>query len=88
MHPRTLQRPPSPQIDIDQPAKPHIIRRTRITPVLRQTDIPALYRIGMNIIQFFPHHRFVKDHFGVNAFLPELILPVDLVRPFGKSQTL
>lgn len=45
----------------------------------RQIHIAPLHRIGMNIIQLFPYHRFAKNQLGMQAFLPKLKLPVMLV---------
>jgi len=47
--------------------------------MLRQIDVSALYWIGMDLIELFLHHDFVKYQFGMNALLPKLIAPVLLV---------
>ncbi len=57
---KTFQRPLSPNIYLQQSLLPRRITRTRITPMFRQVDITALYRIGMDIIELLPHHGLAK----------------------------
>jgi len=56
--------------------------------VLRQVHIPSLHRIVVDVVEFLAHHRFAVDHFRVRAFLPQLIHPILLVRPFAEAQSL
>ena len=84
---RALQRPISkPAINIDQPRLAKIAARTRITPVLRQIHIAPLDRIAVDVVELLPHNRLAEDHFGMASLLPELILPIQLVRLPGETQ--
>ena len=88
MQPGTLQRPISsrPGVNPDQPRLAEVIPRTRIPPVLGDVHVSPLHRVPVDIVQLFPHHRLAEDHLRMGAFLPELVFPVSLVRPFRESQ--
>ena len=88
MQPGTLQRPVSlrPGVNPDQARLAEVIPRTRIPPVLGAVHIPPLHRVPVDIVQLFPHHSLAEDHLRMGAFLPKLVFPVALVRPFRESQ--
>jgi hypothetical protein len=56
--------------------------------MLRQVHVTAFNRVCVDVVQFFPHHRFVQNQFGMHTFLPELIFAILFMRRFGKAQPL
>lgn len=48
----------------------------------------AFNRVSVDVVQLLPHHRFVQNHFGMYALLPELVFAVPFMRVFGRMQAL
>ena len=86
MQSRTLLRPLSPNINLDQTWISGIIGGIGVPPMFGYVNIATLNRIVMDVIEFFPHDAVTKNKFGMNAFQPKLVFTVILAGKFGKPQ--
>src|SRR5689334_13775283 len=63
----------------NQSRQPRIIPRTRIPPVRRLINVPALHRVIVDVLQLLLHHHVALNHFRMTALLPELVRAVELM---------